>query len=345
MALAAFTVSAAWLIGGRPIGGDRGWQRRRGGPCCSDSRSTFAEEAESFHVGARARRVALDAELAVRGLSGDELAALLESADHRGSPAFRAYNSFVYPKSEGALANAEKAGRLATVAQAVCFLHREQKAEHATWLRNHDRTLAEADAANPGRFPLTLVLDNIRSAHNVGSLLRAAEAARVESVHLCGITPAPPHASVLKTALGAAEYVPHERSPSTLATVRGLQARGVAVWAAETCPGRSVDLREAALPQPLALVLGNELIGVDTQVLDACDGVVSIPMFGVKNSINVATAGAIVLWEALRQWEVSAEAEGAGLGQMRSQRAERPRPERAEASRRARFDKSNSRQA
>ena len=99
--------------------------------------------------------------------------------------------------------------------------------------------------------------------------------------------------------------------------------------------------REAALPQPLALVLGNELIGVDTQVLDACDGVVSIPMFGVKNSINVATAGAIVLWEALRQWEVSAEAEGAGLGQMRSQRAERPRPERADEH----VDKSNSRQA
>ena len=64
----------------------------------------------------------------------------------------------------------------------------------------------------------------------------------------------------------------------------------MAVWAAETCPGRSVDLREAALPQPLALVLGNELIGVGTQVLDACDGVVSIPTFGVKNSINVATA-------------------------------------------------------
>ena len=76
----------------------------------------------------------------------------------------------------------------------------------------------------------------------------------------------------------------------------------MSVYACETT-ANSVDLRRAALPSPLALVLGNELIGVDTEVLDECDGVVQIPMFGMKNSLNVATAGTIVMWEALRQWE------------------------------------------
>ena len=74
------------------------------------------------------------------------------------------------------------------------------------------------------------------------------------------------------------------------------------MWACETT-ARSVDLRSAALPRPLALVLGNELIGVDTEVLDACDGIVEVPTFGVKNSLNVATAGAVLVWEALRQWD------------------------------------------
>lgn len=213
------------------------------------------------------------------------------------------YNSFVYPKNAGALANAEKPGRISTIAQSICFLHREQKAQRADWLRNHDRTLSELETSIGARHPLSLVLDNVRSAENVGSLLRAAEAARAERVYCCGITPTPPHKAVLKTAMGAAEYVPFEHQPSTLSAVRALQAKGVAVWAAETCPGRSVDLRHAALPSPLALVLGNELIGVDTEVLAACDGVVEIPLFGVKNSLNVATAGAVVIFEALRQWE------------------------------------------
>lgn len=108
----------------------------------------------------------------------------------------------------------------------------------------------------------------------------------------------------MKTAMGAAEYVPHEREASTLRAVRALQQRGIQVWACETTSD-AVDLPHATLPRPLALVLGNELIGVDVEVLAACDGVVRIPMYGVKNSLNVATAGTIVMWEALRQWEAA----------------------------------------
>ena len=208
------------------------------------------------------QRASLDEELSVRGMDKAALEELLTSDEHRGSAAFRTYNSYVYPKSAAALANAEKPGRLSTVAQSVCFLHREQKAQRADWLRNHDRTLAEVDAIGVERFPLHIVLDNVRSAHNTGNLIRAAEAARVQRVHFCGITPTPPHPSVLKTAMGAAETVPHAQAQSTLAVVRALQAEGVSVWACETCPGRSVDLRAASLPRPLALVLGNEVIGV-----------------------------------------------------------------------------------
>ena len=270
----------------------------------SSTRSThIIEPEETYHVGAEERKERLHAELSLRGLTSNELEALLNDDVHRGSPAFRTYNSFVFPKSAGALASAEKPGRLATIAQSICFLHREQEANRNEWLRNHDRTLSELPFAST-RFPLTLVLDNVRSAHNVGNLLRAAEAARCERVFCCGITPTPPHPSVLKTAMGSADYVPSEHSPSTLKVVQQLQARGVSVWAAETCPGRSIDLRESELPSPLALVLGNELIGVDTKVLAQCDGVVEVPLFGVKNSLNVATAGTIVMWEALKQWDV-----------------------------------------
>jgi len=282
--------------------------------CCADgagrlphesTRSTIRLEEEQFHEGADLRALNLVGELAERGFDGEQLQALLNEPEFRGSSALRTYNSFVFPKSAASLANAEKPGRVGTIAQSIVFLVREQRADRAAWLRNHDRSRAEADALGP-RHPLHLVLDNVRSAHNVGNLIRAAEAARLECVHSCGITPVAPHPALLKTAMGAAELVPHRHDGSTLRVVRELKAQGVAVYACETTE-RSVDLRHAALPRPLALVLGNELIGVDTQVLDECDGVLQIPMFGVKNSINVATAGSVVIWEALRQWDAEPE--------------------------------------
>lgn len=219
------------------------------------------------------------------------------------SSALRTYNSFVFPKSDAALWNAEKPGRLATIAQSISFLVREQRANDAAWLRNHDRAKSEADALG-ARYPLHLVLDNIRSAHNVGTLLRAAEASRIEHVHLCGITPTPPHPALLKTAMGSAEYVPHGHDGSTVRVVKALKQQGVAVYACETT-AESVDLRRATLPRPLALVLGNELIGVDTEVLEECDGMLQIPTFGLKNSLNVASAGSVFIWEALRQWDAA----------------------------------------
>jgi len=173
-------------------------------------------------------------------------------------------------------------------------------------LRNHDWAVGQANALAAPVRPLHLVLDNLRSAENVGAIFRAAEAARCEHIHLCGFSPGPPDARVLKTALGAAEYVAHSHSPSTMVAIRKLQREGIAVWACETIDGAPLHW-DVLHPRPLALVLGNESIGVDTQVLDACDMVVQIPCFGVKNSLNVATAASVLVWEALRQWDCRPE--------------------------------------
>ena len=156
------------------------------------SRSTVRFEEEEFYEGADLRAAALKAELEARGFGPERLDALLHDAEYRGSAALRTYNSFIYPKSKAALHNAEKPGRLATIANSISFLVREQRAEHAEWLRNRDRAREEADALGV-RHPLHLVLDNVRSAHNVGNILRLAEAALVTCVHTVGITPTPPH--------------------------------------------------------------------------------------------------------------------------------------------------------
>lgn len=269
--------------------------------CCTyNTRSTGAVEPEElFGEGAAARAEVLHDEL--RAIGFEDLEALRGSAAFRGSAALRTYNSFVWPKSAGALSNAEKPGRAATTASQIAFLVREHRAAHADWLRNADR--AQSESLADGHFPLYLVLDNVRSAANVGNILRAAEAARAARVLHCGITPMPPEPRLLKTAVGAAELVRHEHCASTLKAVRSLQARGVQVWACETTQG-SVAHSEVQLPQPLGLVLGNEVIGIDTEVLAACDGVLQVPVYGVKNSLNVATAATVVMWEALRQWEL-----------------------------------------
>jgi 23S rRNA (guanosine2251-2'-O)-methyltransferase len=252
---------------------------RQPGASLCHSRSTARNEEENF-PGAESRAFLLASHLANQGM--DDLDEVLCNPEWRGSAALRAYNSFVYPKTEGAYHNAEKPGRALTIAQSICFYVRERRAQESDWLRNHDRALAEVRSA---RHPLTIVLDNVRSAANVGNILRAAEAGRIERVYHCGITPSPPDRKLLKTALGSAEYVPHERSGSTLRVVKALQEQGIPVWACETTE-ISADLNTAELPRPLALIFGNELIGVDVQVLEQCDNIVQIPTFGVKNSLN-----------------------------------------------------------
>jgi 23S rRNA (guanosine2251-2'-O)-methyltransferase len=279
------------------------------------SRSTATLDASSpFHAGSEERRSRLHEALQDIGL--DPSAEWLESTEFRGTAALRTYSSFVIPKSEGALAMTNQPQRAAVAANNIAFLIREHKSHQQEWLRNHDRSLAESEeiwstSTKTCRNPVTLVLDDIRSAHNVGNIIRAAEAGRCVQILLCGpMTPSPPHPKVLKTALGAAEYVPYQKKGSTLDAVRELKREGVQVYGVETT-SRSIPLWDVSffssttkLPQQeIAFVFGNELVGVDVSVLEECDGLVSVPTYGIKNSLNVATCASVVLWEALRQWE------------------------------------------
>ncbi len=152
------------------------------------------------------------------------------------------------------------------------------------------------------RNPVHVVLDNLRSAYNVGSIFRTSDAGAVERIHLCGMSAHPPHKKISKTALGAQDYVPwtyYERSSSA---VDAIKAQGVCVVAVEVVE-HAVPHVHFDWPRPVAIVFGNEVNGVGEAVLKRCDAAVRIPMKGFKNSINVATAFGVVLYDILRRWE------------------------------------------
>ncbi len=146
-----------------------------------------------------------------------------------------------------------------------------------------------------------VVLDNIRSMHNVGSVFRSADAFLAEGICLCGYTPQPPHRDIHKTALGATETIDWIHFSTTAEAVLQLKEKGYQVFALEQAEGSiSLDSFRARNHFPLAIVLGNEVEGVDAEVLKLCDGCIEIPQFGMKHSLNVSVAAGIVLWEMVR---------------------------------------------
>lgn len=150
------------------------------------------------------------------------------------------------------------------------------------------------------KSPIVVVLDQIRSQHNVGAVFRTADAFRVSHVYLCGFTPTPPHRDIHKTALGAEDAVPWTYVEQTSEAVRALKAEGYKVYAVEQVHN-SESLLEWVLTPPVALVLGNEVQGVADEVLALVDGCIEIPQAGTKHSLNIGTSAGIVLWEAYRQ--------------------------------------------
>ena len=145
---------------------------------------------------------------------------------------------------------------------------------------------------------IVLILDNIRSAHNVGSAFRSADAFKVDKVWLCGICAVPPSAEIHKSALGAEDSVPWEHRDDTLAVVRELQEQGWTVLSVEQTE-KATELQDFR-PQPgarYALVFGNEVDGVQQSVVDASDGALVIPQHGTKHSLNVSVSVGIVLWQ------------------------------------------------
>lgn len=153
------------------------------------------------------------------------------------------------------------------------------------------------------RHPIHLILDNFRSAYNVGSAFRTADAAAVSHIHLCGMSAHPPHKKIEKTSLGAQAYVPWTYYERTKDAIEVLHGQSFSVVGIEVTEG-ATPYQEFDWPRPVALVFGNEVTGINEKTLARCDRVVCIPMQGYKNSINVATAVGIVLFEVLRRWDV-----------------------------------------
>ena len=147
-------------------------------------------------------------------------------------------------------------------------------------------------------MPLVVVLDNVRSLHNVGSVLRSCDAFRVEAVYLCGITATPPSAEIHKTALGAEDSVTWKYFAETTDAVDELHAHATKVLAVEQVAGSTMlQNLQTTEGQRYAVVLGNEVKGVQQAVVDRCDGCLEIPQFGTKHSLNVSVAAGIVVWE------------------------------------------------
>ena len=169
-------------------------------------------------------------------------------------------------------------------------------------IRTRDSPLPLETYRSQPKYPVTLVLDNLRSAFNVGSIFRTADTARIDNIITCGYTAHPPHPRLEKTALGTLDYVDTSHRESTMAAVKELRESGTPVWAVETT-SHSQIYTSAIFPRPVALVLGNEALGVNPEVIAACDHLVEIPVFGYKNSLNVGCACAVILFEILRQWK------------------------------------------
>ena len=151
------------------------------------------------------------------------------------------------------------------------------------------------------KMPVVVVLDNIRSMHNVGSVFRTADAFLLRGLYLCGYTPQPPHRDIHKTALGATETVEWKYAATTVEAVQRLKDDGYQVYAVEQVQN-SIPLHQFNMDQypAIAVVFGNEVTGVEQEVIKLCDGCIEIPQLGMKHSLNISVAAGIVLWELVR---------------------------------------------
>lgn len=152
--------------------------------------------------------------------------------------------------------------------------------------------------ARSNKMPLVIVLDDVRSMNNIGSVFRTADAFRLEGLILCGITARPPHADIHKTALGAEDSVAWRYSPSALEAVKSLQSEGYIVYTLEQAEGStSLPNFKPEEGKKYALVLGNEVHGVKQEVIDQASHCLEIPQYGTKHSLNVSVAAGIAIWQ------------------------------------------------
>lgn len=156
------------------------------------------------------------------------------------------------------------------------------------------------------KTPLIVILDDVRSMYNVGSVFRTADAFRIESIYLCGITSCPSHPEIHKTALGAEDSVDWRYFHSTMEAVEELKQAGYEVWSIEQVEGST--MLQNFIPskeKKYAVVFGNEVQGVKQEVVDNSDGCIEIPQFGTKHSLNVSTTAGIVMWDFVKSLQIT----------------------------------------
>jgi len=157
-----------------------------------------------------------------------------------------------------------------------------------------------------GKYPVMVILDNVRSLNNIGSIFRTCDAFLLEGLCLCGITATPPHREISKTALGATESVHWQYFENTLDAIHKLREREYRIIAVEqTIQSLELHTFPIAADEKYALIFGHEIRGVDQAVVDACDGAVEIPQYGTKHSLNIAVSAGIVLWEFFRFYQLN----------------------------------------
>lgn len=158
-----------------------------------------------------------------------------------------------------------------------------------------------AEFKKAAKFPICMVLDNVRSMHNIGSCFRTCDAFRVQKLYLCGFTATPPHREIEKAALGSTLSVDWRHFDDTLQAVEELHNLGYKVYAVEQVHGSTaLQNFHPAKDERIAFVFGNEVEGVQQAVVDACDGALEIPQFGTKHSFNVSVTAGMVLWQAFQ---------------------------------------------
>lgn len=164
-----------------------------------------------------------------------------------------------------------------------------------------DRKTVE-DFKTASKTPLIIVMDDIRSLHNIGSVFRTADAFLIEKIYLCGITATPPHKEIQKTALGATETVAWEHNKNVLDVIKQLQSENVTVLAIEQVEqAYLLDEFVVDADKKYALVFGNEVYGVSQEAVALCDGCIEIPQLGTKHSLNIAVSAGIVIWDLFKQ--------------------------------------------
>jgi len=159
-----------------------------------------------------------------------------------------------------------------------------------------------ADFKSSKKTPVILVLDDIRSLHNIGSVFRTADAFLIEKIYLCGITAVPPNKEIHKTALGATETVDWEHHTNVVAVIEKLKQDNISVFAIEQVENAiMLDRFKIEAGKKYALVFGNEVFGVAQKAIAACDGSIEIPQLGTKHSLNISVSAGIVVWDLFKQ--------------------------------------------